>query len=118
VSGDLTPDTVIPPGQRSSQARRRFFEEQLGPAFRFDGVMRAFIREHPGASLGDALAHWHATRGAAASGEAAPSSIAPQFELNRFTRQWYLDHPGGSRADLLAAWRTYREISTDPRPRA
>jgi len=118
LSGVLTPETVIPPGQRSSQALRRFFEERVGPSFRFDGAMRAFIRDHPGATLGDALAHWRATRSSAGPGQPGGSAIAPQFELNRFTRQWYLDHPGGTRAELRAAWQTYRETPTDARPRA
>lgn len=118
LSGRLTPETVIPAGQRSSQALRRFFEERLGPAFRFDGAMRAFIRDHPGATLADALAHWQATRGPAGPGPVDQTEIAPQFELNRFTRRWYADHPGGDRAELMAAWRHYRATPTDARPRA
>jgi SAP domain-containing new25/Domain of unknown function (DUF6434) len=109
LTGSLTDDTVIPPGQRSSQALRSYFEARVGPGFRFDAAMRSFIGDGAGRTLGEAVDHWHATR------SAEPSAIAPQFELNRFTRAWHLAHPGGSRTDLLAAWNAYRALPVDAR---
>lgn len=100
LDGVLTLDTVIPPGQRSSQALRGFFTAQLGPGFHFDGVMREFIRDGAGRTLGDAVEHWRQSRGRV--GRA--TEVAAQFEYNRFTRQWRAEHPGGSREALLEAW--------------
>ena len=111
VGGDLTLDTVIPAGQRCSQALRAFFVGHIGPGFTFDAAMRSFIGDNAGATLGDAVAYWSASRGA------PPGEIGGQFELNRFTRQWHREHPGGARADLLRAWAAYRATPTDRRGR-
>ena len=102
LTGELTPETLIPHGQRSSQVLRAFFEREIGPSFRFDGPMREFVREGGGRPLGEAVAHWYATR------DRPRSEIGPQFELNRFVRAWFDHHPGGTHADAVAAWRVHR----------
>jgi hypothetical protein len=103
LTGDLTPATIIPENQRSSQTLRRFFESHVGPNFRFDKPMRDFIATSAGKALQQALDHWHATRADRGSTE-----IAPQFEYNRFMREWHAAHPDATRADAVAAWREYR----------
>lgn len=104
LTGSMSAATVIPPGQRCSQVLRRWFEQEIGPGFAFDGAMRAFIAEGTGRTLGEAVAHWHATRAEAAR----PGPIAAQFELNAFLREWWAAHPGGTRDGALAAWRQRR----------
>ena len=111
LTAPVTAQTVIPVGQRSSQVLREFFRAHVGPTFRFDGAMREFIAAG-GATLGDAIEHWYATR------DAAPKPITSQFELNRFTRQWHEDHPGGTRDELMAAWWAYRALPVDARAMA
>ncbi len=111
LAAPVSADTVIPVGQRSSQVLREFFRAHIGASFRFDGVMRSFIATG-GATLGDAVEHWYATR------DATPKPITSQFELNRFTRRWHEDHPSGSREQLMADWWTYRALPTDARATA
>ena len=108
LEGPLTESTVIPVGQRSTQLLREWFEERIGPRFRFDATMREYLAGG-GATLGDAVAHWHASRGG------GPKPLEPQFELNRFTRAWHAEHPGGTRDELLAAWRVYRALPVEAR---
>ena len=109
----LRASTVIPVGQRCSQVVRAWFAEQLGAPFSFDGEMRAFFAQSDGTqTLSDALAHWHATRGA------TDKPIDAQFEYNRFTRAWHAEHPEGTKAELLAAWQLYRSTPIDERGRA
>jgi hypothetical protein len=98
-------DSVIQPGQRCSQVLRRFFQSRIGPGFHFDQAMRDFIADGAGRTLGDAVAHWHATR------DQPPGPIGRQFEYNRFIRDWHAAHPGGAQA-AAAAWRAHR---ADPR---
>ncbi|GIG24937.1 DUF6434 domain-containing protein [Cellulomonas denverensis] len=113
LSGPLTADTVIPPGQRCSQVVRAWLAEQAGPSFHFDAEMRAFFAAADGTrTMGDALDHWHRTR------DRGERSIDPQFEYNRFTRAWRREHPEGGRAELLAAWQEYRNLPVDERGRA
>lgn len=109
LSGPLTIGTVIPPGQRCSQHLRAFFAAELGPGFRFDGPMRAFIADGAGRTLGEALEHWHATR------ERDAEPIGEQFELNRFVRSWHAANPGGAHRDALAAWRRHRSLPVEAR---
>ena len=108
LAGPVSRDTVIPEGQRSSQVLRTFFETEIGSSFRFDRAMREFIANNAGATLGEAVDHWHATRG-------KEYEIEPQFELNRFTRRWYAENPGGTRQQLDEAWQRYRSLPRDAR---
>lgn len=94
--------TVLPPGQRCTQQLRAHLAAVVGPGFRFDGPMRAFIAAG-GVTIDEVVAHWHATR------DREPGEIAPQFEYNRFTRKWREDHPDGDREALLAAWWAHRD---------
>ncbi len=110
LTGALTAATVIPEGQRCSQALRAFFEREIGPGFTFDAFMREFIAGGAGRTLGDAVGHWHATRPEASR----PQPIAPQFELNAFLRRWRETH-GGTRQEGLAAWREYRSLPVEQR---
>lgn len=105
----LTPATVIPPNVVLSRELRDWFAEQIGPQFHSDHHMRDFMRNGAGRTLGEAVDHWYATRGA------PRPEIASQFELNRFTRQWRAANPGGSRDELLAAWAQYRATPADQR---
>jgi hypothetical protein len=110
LPGLLSPDTVIPAGQRCNQDLRRFFADHIGPGFHFDASMREFITHGEGQTLGDAIQHWHRTR------SRPRADIAPQFELNRFVRDWHAGHPGGSRSEALRAWKQYRSLPVDSRP--
>ena len=114
LCGDLSPDTIIPPGQRSSQELRAWFLSQVGPSFRFDRRMREFVNAADGTTtLGDAVHHWKTfTR------NDAVTDIDPQFELNRFTRAWHASHPTGTRVEFLADWKRYRSLPIDERGRA
>ena len=113
LSGDLTGSTLVPAGQRSSQAVRAWMTAQVGDGFHFDAEMRAFFADSDGTrTLDEAVAHWYATRRQDAR------EIDAQFEYNRFTRAWHAQHPGGSRRDLLAAWAQYRSLPVEVRGRA
>ncbi|GAA0303389.1 DUF6434 domain-containing protein [Streptomyces polychromogenes] len=104
LSAPVDASTVIPEGQRCSQVLREFFRREIGAGFHFDGHMRAYVAENAGRTLGEAVAHWHDTRQAAAE----PQEIGGQFEFNRFLRTWHADHPTGTRDQALTAWRTHR----------
>lgn len=108
LTGPFRRDTLIPAGQRSGQALRAWFVEQIGPGFRFDGPMRAFIFTG-GRTLGEAVDHWYATR------NRGPQEIEPQFELNRFGRAWRAEHPGATHAAMLTAWAAHRALPLEER---
>lgn len=110
LTGPLGDATVIPPGQRCSQALRDYFVDRVGPGFRFDAPMREFIAAGAGRTLAEAVAHWWSSRAE------APRVIGPQFELNRFTRSWAAAHPSGSQAELRAAWQQHRSLPIEARP--
>jgi hypothetical protein len=109
LEGPLTPETVIPRGQRCSQQLRCFFTDEIGPGFRFDGPMRRFIAGGEGRTLSEAVEHWRVTR------SEPRGEIASQFELNRFLRNWHAANPNGRPTDALAAWRAYRSLPVDGR---
>lgn len=110
LQAPLGANSVIPKGQRCSQAVRAWFVEQVGASFRFDSSMRDYFARSDGTqTLCDALEHWRLTRG---QGE---RHIDAQFEYNRFTRDWHREHPQGTRSELLTAWRLYRSTPVEKR---
>lgn len=112
LAGPLSASTVIPAGQRCSQAVRSWFVEQVGATFRFDGALRDFFAASDGTqTLQDALDVHLATRGQ------GDLPIGPQFEFNRFTRAWHEAHPGGTHAEAVRAWRAHRALPVDRRGR-
>ncbi|WP_258725889.1 SAP domain-containing protein [Cellulomonas sp. NS3] len=105
----LTDATELPLGQRCSQELRTYLAGRIGPGFRFDGHLRELVGSRAGLTLGDVVAHWHATR------DCAPREIGAQFELNRFLRAWHAAHPGRSHTEALDAWRAHRALPVDAR---
>lgn len=108
---DINPDLPVPQGQRMDAALRAWMVEQVGPSFRFDGHMRDFLSNADGATFGDLVDHWSATRD-------LPRAVGDQFEYNAFTRAFHEAHPGASRHDVLAAWREYVATPVSKRPPA
>ena len=109
LAGPLTPQTLVPEGQRCTQPLRAFFVERVGPGFRFDGPMREWVASAAGRPLAEGVEHWHRTR------DRPPGEIGAQFELNRFLRAWHAEHPDRSRSEALAAWRRHRGLPVDRR---
>ncbi|MDQ1246560.1 MAG: hypothetical protein QG597_928 [Actinomycetota bacterium] len=105
----LTGNSVIPAGVVLDRHLREWFQHTIGPGFRSDHHLRSFLQENPGATLGDAVAHWHATR------DAAPPAIGAQFEYNRFVRRWRHEHPTATHVDVVRAWQQYRARPADDR---
>ncbi|MFE3761735.1 DUF6434 domain-containing protein [Streptomyces sp. NPDC059104] len=109
LAAPVDADTVIPAGQRCSQVLREFFVREIGPGFHFDAFMREYVAQGAGRTLGEAAAHWRATRRRAAE----PQPVGAQFEFNRFLRDWHARHPDGSRTEALTAWRDHRSRPRD-----
>ncbi|MBI5566544.1 MAG: cytoplasmic protein [Chloroflexi bacterium] len=109
TSGDplpqtLTRDTAIGLNWRCSERLRAFFLQEIGPYFHFNGVMRDFIRQGTGQTLGAAIEAWQADRAA----PRVETDIAPQFEYNRHMRDFFKAHPDRTRQDAIAAWQANR----------
>jgi len=100
----LTPNTLIPEGCPCSQELRAFFEQELGAGFRFNRVIREYLWNNPGHTLGDAAQMWWNDR---AQGQVR-REIEPQFEYNRFVQAFHDQHPRASRAEAVEAWREER----------
>ena len=109
LTGELTRDTVIPVGQKSTRELRRFFETEIGPGFRYNGHMRAFLAAG-NATLGDAVDHWHATK------KLPLPKQSDSLEFNRFTKAWHTANPNGTIAESRKAWADYRALPVDKRP--
>jgi SAP domain-containing new25/Domain of unknown function (DUF6434) len=106
----LTAETVLGPRQASSQQLRTFFETEIGRRFSYDVHMRTFLASDQHKTLGDAVEHWYATRGAA-----KPETL-PQLELVRFTKAWHAANPTGTQVECRAAWQRYKALPIDERP--
>jgi Domain of unknown function (DUF6434) len=105
----LTSQTVLGPKQASSQQLRTFFTEAIGPRFSYDIHMRTFLASNETKTLGEAVAHWYATRNTV-----KPETL-PQLELVRFTKAWHRAHPAGTQLQCRAAWKHYKSLPVDQR---
>jgi hypothetical protein len=105
----LTSETILGPKQASSQQLRSFFVAAIGPQFSYDIHMRTFLASDRTKTLGEAVAHWHASR------NTAKHETLPQLELVRFTKAWHKANPTGSQTACRAAWQRYKELPVDER---
>jgi SAP domain-containing new25/Domain of unknown function (DUF6434) len=109
LSEPLTLETALGPKQASSQQLREFFVEAIGPRFSYDIHMRTFLASNETKTLGEAVAHWHATRNTA-----KPETL-PQLELVRFTKAWHRAHPAGTQVECRTAWKLYKSLPVEER---
>lgn len=98
--GVLTRETVIGKGFRCSQKARAFFEEAIGPGFRFTTAFQDYLREHPNETLQEAVEAWHRLK---ADRETAREP-GPQFQYNRHMQAFFREHPGATRDEAIGAW--------------
>ena len=96
--------TVIGTGWRCSQEIRAFFEQEIGPGFHFNKVMRDFIKNGEGKSLQEAIDAWQDAK----RNPASKTEIEPQFEYMRHMRAYFAAHPQASREEALQAWHEKR----------
>ena len=101
--------TVIPDGLVLSRELRDWFVAEVGPGFRANEVLRRFLAEEAGRTLGDALDCFEATR------HAPSAAIGAQFEYNAFVRAWWERHPDGTADELRSAWTRWRATPVDER---
>lgn len=95
--------TIITDGFRCTQALRLFFETEIGPSFHFNGIMREFIANKIGSSLGDAIKAYLES-----VSNPLPKKIAPQFEYNQHIRDFFEKNPNGSLNEAIQAWKKKR----------
>ncbi len=110
LPANLDLETVIPTGQRSTQALRQFFAGYIGDSFSFNGHMRHFLRDSDGATLADAIEHWYDTRGLELPQQSA------SLEFNAFTKEWHQVNTAGTATEARVAWHRFRSLPVDQRP--
>jgi hypothetical protein len=99
----FTRETVIGQNWRCSEPLRAFFSAEIEKPFKFNQVMRDFVKYGQGKTLGEALDTWEA-----ANESPTHTEIAPQFEYNRHMRAYYEAHPDATREDAIKAWKQLR----------
>jgi hypothetical protein len=103
----LTPQTVIGPGWRFTQALRDYFELHHGKGFHFNQALREFIRTQMGSTLAQALTHYQSSL------DQPKAAIAKQFQYNQHIRDYFAKHPGAKREQAIAAWWAWREQASE-----
>ncbi|MEN0063333.1 MAG: DUF6434 domain-containing protein [Myxococcota bacterium] len=98
----LTPNTVISASYRNTQNVRAFFREHCGPRFRFSNEFMAWIRNHIGAPLKDAVDFW--TDLDRRKREGYREAPLPQNQFNAFTRALSKAAPGIRAEDIRRIW--------------
>ena len=103
-TAELTRDTIITDNYKNTQNVRAFFEEEIGPRFKFNTPFMNWMKSHSGSTLGEAIVEWERIAAVKKNRTASPE-IAPQFEYNRYIRDFLADNPGRSRETAIAHWK-------------
>ena len=99
----LTRDTIITDSYKNTQNVRRFFVQECGPAFRFNRLFMAWMKENAGKTLADAVAEYTRLAQEAAQ-DGHQSEIAHHNQFNQYTRDFLADNPERGMADVRRAW--------------
>ncbi len=108
----LTPTTVITDSVSFGPNFRRFMTGQIGKPFVCHGDFMAWVRAHPGKTLADAIAQWHALE----RRKQDPSfrrEIASGNMYNQYVRDFTDAHPGSSIAEARTCWLKKKLLPTE-----
>jgi hypothetical protein len=100
----FTLETRIGPGWRCNPALGAFLRSHAGRSFRFNAVVRGFVHTQVGQPVSAIIACYQAS---VASGAVKPE-LPPQLEYNRHMQAYARTHPGATRAEVLNAWKKIR----------
>jgi hypothetical protein len=96
----FTLETQIGPGWRCNPALGAFLRSHAGAGFRFNASVRDFVHTQVGETVAAILACYRAS---VAPGATRPE-LPPQLEYNRHMKAFAQTNPGAPRAAMLAAW--------------
>ena len=91
---------------------RRFMKSQIGDKFVCNAEFMAWVKSNVGASLADAIDHWHALE-ARKENAGFRKEIAPSNMYNQYTRDFIDDNPGTTIKEARACWMVKKERPTD-----
>lgn len=108
----LTLETIITDTYKNSENVRGFFQEQLGPSFKFNVKFMNWMKENVGQTLEDAVKEWKRLK-VMTKKNSAPKEIAPQFEYNRYIRDFLKDNPDKKKQVAIQFWKIKRSRRGD-----
>ena len=108
----LTADTVITDNYKNAGNVRRFFENQIGPQFKFNLKFMNWMKTNVDKTLQDAILEWRRLT-VEKKTKTQSKEIAPQFEFNRYLRDFLVDNPDQSRKNGIALWKIKRSMRGD-----
>jgi hypothetical protein len=109
VEGRISDDTKIPADILLTPTLRAYFEERTNGRFRFSKELIAYLREHPGNTLGDAVT-FLSESGRKTRKPVGETVIPPQCQYNRFMRNYRADHPDATFAEAVREWHELKKI--------
>ena len=108
----ITPDTLVI-HYKNDAATRLFFEDHIGPHFRFNAYLRQFTSQDnitKNLTYGDLINGWLAEE-ARRNHPDYQSSIAKQFEYNQFIKDFFAHEKGKSQSHAITAWKITKTLN-------
>lgn len=105
----FTRQSIIEAGWRCSQELRFFFEQEIGPHFHFDAVMRDLIHNGVGKTLHETIQIWEEEQ----QKPSQEKPIAAQFEYNRHIREYFKQHPEATLKAAILDWKIKKKKRRD-----
>ena len=101
---ELSLSTKITDNYKNTENVRAFFQDQIGPKFKFNVKFMNWMKGNVGATLAEAVEQWHLIKQQSTSSN-VDKVIAPQFEYNTYLRDFLKDNPSSSREVGIALWK-------------
>ncbi len=105
----LTPDTMITDSYKNGQNTRRFFQEQIGPSFKFNIDFMAWIKANVGKTLRDAVEQWQLLEDRKKD-KNFKSTIPSSNQYNQYMRDFFADNPDKTIKDARKYWSLKRSL--------
>lgn len=105
----LTPNTIITDSYKNGQNTRRFFQDQIGPNFKFNIDFMAWIKANYGKTLKDAVEQWQLLEDRKKD-KNFKTTIPTSNQYNQYMRDFFADNPNKTIKDARKYWALKRSL--------
>ena len=106
----LTPETVITDSYTNGPNTRKFFQEQIGPKFKFNIDFMAWMKANCGKTLKEAAEQWQLLEDRKKD-KNFKSTIPSSNQYNQYMRDFFADNPDKTIKDARKYWSLKRSLA-------
>lgn len=98
-SHKISLDSKIGENFKCSESHRQFFEDEIGPTFKFKVQFQKWLKSNPDKTYEDAIKAYNTI-----SNSKEKSEIGKQFQYNQYIRDFFKDNENKTLKDAVTCW--------------